>query len=210
MKKLLLTSAAVAALSTSAFAADDSVFYLRADAGFDIFNNQKFEGIKIKSKYTGDISFGVGYKVMENVRTEVAYGYYFQPTRKGSGVDDDGDTAHVKTKANIQTLMLKGYYDVADLGMAKVFVGAGIGGFRISQKDSVVDVSFKEKAKNNVSWLLGLGAGFEVTDAVTIDVQYNYQDFGKSSGKVKDRTKTPKSAYRSQRYHKLSASDVVL
>ncbi len=196
MKKLLLTSAAVAALSTSAFAADDSVFYLRADAGFDIFNNQKFEGIKIKSKYTGDISFGVGYKVMENVRTEVAYGYYFQPTRKGSGVDDDGDTAHVKTKANIQTLMLKGYYDVADLGMAKVFVGAGIGGSRISQKDTMY-ISYKEKAKNNFSWLLGLGAGFEVADAVTIDVQYNFQDFGKSSGKVKDGDDVSKSAYRS-------------
>ncbi len=198
MKKLLLTSAAVAALSTSAFAADDSAFYLRADAGFDIFNNQKVNGIKLKSKYTGDISAGVGYKVMDNARAELAYAYYFTPTRKGSTTTTAaGQELHVKTKANIQTLMLKGYYDVADLGMAKVFVGAGIGGSRISQKNFEGNFpSVKEKAKNNFSWLLGLGAGFEVTDAVTIDVQYNYQDFGKSSAKIKGVNNFDKSKYR--------------
>lgn len=242
MKKLLLASAAVAALSSSAFAADDSIFYLRGDAGFDMFNNVS-TGQKLKAKYTGDISAGVGYKVMDNLRAELAYAYFFQPTRKGSGATTLADvgttttnitdirsgavtvatgaaagdataTASLKTKANIQTLMLKGYYDVADLGMAKLFVAAGIGAARVQEKVSVsysgvtagttvtataadsASNSSKLKSKNNFSWLLGVGAGFEVTDAVTIDVQYNFQDFGKTSSASGAKVKGGKCAYR--------------
>ncbi len=98
--------------------------------------------------------------------------------------------------------------------MTKLFIAGGIGCSRISEKLTRIMIStnhnaspattqtltdsHKAKAKNNFSWLLGLGAGFEVTDAVTIDVQYNYQDFGKSSGgKIDDVNTAPKSAYRS-------------
>ncbi len=247
MKKLLLTFLAIATLSTSTFAAEDSLFYLRADAGFNSFNKVTI-GMKKKAQNTGDFSLGVGYMVMDNVRAEIAYAYYFTPTRKGSGsttlansatqetniinldsglvtvangqaqAGDATSNTSIKTKAKLQTIMLKGYYDVADLGAAKVFIGAGVGMTRLQEKISAsysgtVDgqaganqvtaanadkntKSAKLKAKNNFSWLLGVGAGFEVTDAVTVDLQYNFQDFGKSAT-INNKKKSNSHAYRS-------------
>ncbi len=296
MKKLLLASAAVAALSTSAFA-DDSMFYLRADGGYHMFNSSTdsiksevfgtvFKG-KLKGKYSPSLEFGVGYNVMENLRAELVYSYIFNTKRKGTdakghqfrnlqllnadntadtGLDDGdeqgndsqqlgeiqvlhgpiaesatikgglnfGPNASDSAKSSIQTIMVKGYYDVADLGFAQIFVGAGVGMSMITTKHSITmpltkfeainsigdneevvlsgssanaeaststqKISFKEKKKNNLTWSVALGAGFDVTDSIKVDVQYNYQDFGKSSGKIgkydEFNTSKSKSAFR--------------
>lgn len=262
MKKLLLASAAVAAFSTSVLA-DDSMFYLRGDFGYHMFNNtkQSFKsgdvqlfGGTAKGKYAPGLEFGVGYNVMENVRAELVYSYLFETTRKSSdsatytlGDVANGSTqetavdatyyglgtwtnASNKAKTRIQALMVKGYYDVADLGFAQIFVGAGIGMSQITTKHSNTNTNttytntsaaavpagtaintatggnatavtqvgsgaYKEKKKNNFSWSLALGSAFDVTDSVKVDVQYNYQDFGKSSGKISGITAS-KAAFR--------------
>lgn len=198
MKKMpLITSLAFVALSTSAFAARDSSFYLRTDCGIGHFNNSTMEKTKLKSKYNTDISAGIGYRVMDNIRAEIAYSHFFKPTRAGSSKSPDGMALSIKTKANLQTLMLKGYYDIAELGSTKIFIEGGIGGSRIKQEDIFNGTSKTEKAKNNFSWLVGVGAGFQMTESTTLDFQYNYQDFGKSSAKSKSYFKIQKSPYRS-------------
>ncbi len=191
MKKILLAAAATAAFSSSAFAEND--FYLRGDVAYNKFDKTKIGNDNLKGKYNPSMEFGVGYGVMDNLRAELVYGYQFNPTKKNT---------NAKTKATIQTLMAKGYFDVADLGMAQVFVGAGVGMSQISTvKHTFSDAktpSFKEKKKNGFTYSVALGSAFDVTDAVKVDLQYNFQDFGKSSGKVKgDSTTTTKSAYRS-------------
>ncbi len=206
MKKILLAAAVTAAFSSSAFANND--FYVRGDVAYNKFNNNKIDGVKLKGKYNPSMEIGVGYGVMDNLRAEIVYGYQFNPTKKYNTVDQDaGITYSGKLKAQIQTVMVKGYFDAADLGMAKIFVGAGVGMSRIKSKinSSVTEIttgdteteSFKEKAKNNFTYSLALGSSFDVTDAVKVDLQYNFQDFGKSSGKFKDGTSMPKVSYRS-------------
>jgi opacity protein-like surface antigen len=184
MKKLLLAAAATAAFSSAAIANNE--FYLRADAGINMFAKatDKTTKAKMKSQYTPSMELGLGYAVMDNVRAEFAYGHHFNPTLK------KGSTA--KHKANIQTLMVKGFYDAFDLGMAQVFVGAGVGFAKVSEKITG-GVSAKVKAKNNFSYLLALGTSFDAADSVKIDVQYNFQDFGKT----KATAAIGKTAYRS-------------
>lgn len=189
MKKLLLAAAATAAFSSSAMADD---IYLRADAGLNMFNKAKNSaGYKEKSKTSPSMELGIGYGMMDNVRAELAYGYHFNPSRKGTH-----GTYSVKNKANIQTLMVKGFYDAFDLGMAQVFVGTGFGGSRLSAKvdtnSNGVSNSTKVKAKNNFTYMFALGAAFDVADSVKIDLQYNFQDFGKTKDKTEYRANTIK------------------
>lgn len=199
MKKLLLAAAATAAFSSSAFA--DNEFYLRGDAGYNKFNDVKVSGVSLKGKYSPSMEFGVGYNVMDNVRAELVYGYHFNKDRKWSktpvaGVKDD--VRNVSLKGKIQTLMVKGYADVADLGVAQIFAGAGVG---FAQKDFTASVgtttitaptttvaastkttdTAKKDKSNGFTYSLALGSSFDVADSVKMDVQYNFQDFGKVS-----------------------------
>lgn len=177
MKKLLLAAAATAAFSSAAIA--DNEFYLRADAGINKFNAVKVKNDKLKTKYSPSMELGLGYAVMDNVRGEFAFGHHFNPTAKKTvgGVT-------VKAKANIQTLMVKGFYDAFDLGMAQVFVGAGVGFAKVSAKVTAstngAAEPLKSKSKTNFTYLFALGTAFDVADSVKIDVQYNFQDFGKT------------------------------
>lgn len=185
MKKLLLAAAATAAFSSAAIA--DNEFYLRADAGVNMFNKVYTDAKK--AKVTPSMELGAGYALMDNVRAELAYGYHFNPGSKG--------TAPVlgayKVKADIQTLMVKGFYDAFDLGMAQVFVGSGVGLAKVSQKFTYGTTSEKAKAKNNFTYLLALGTAFDVADSVKIDVQYNFQSFGQT----KATANAAKATYRS-------------
>ncbi len=190
MKKLLLAAAATAAFSSAAIA--DNEFYLRADAGINMFAKSKVNSVKLKSKYSPSMELGLGYAVMDNVRAEFAYGHHFNPTAKKTV-----NGVAVKAKSNIQTLMVKGFYDAFDLGMAQVFVGAGVGLAKVSSKVSLTNAigsdTYKAKAKTNFTYLLALGTSFDAADSVKIDVQYNFQDFGKT----KSTADLTKIAYRS-------------
>nr|MBP7190480.1 porin family protein [Rickettsiaceae bacterium] len=67
-----------------------------------------------------------------------------------------------------------------------VFLGAGAGGAKISNKASAINipahnVECKYSSKNNFTWLLALGSSYNVTESIKVDVQYNYQDFGKTN-----------------------------
>jgi opacity protein-like surface antigen len=82
MKKILLTTAALAAFSTSAFAemgmGKDS-FYLRADViGSKV---SKTDDYKSKMNNFG-MDVGAGYKVMDNMRAEIVYNHLFNPKLK--------------------------------------------------------------------------------------------------------------------------------
>lgn len=188
MKKLLLAAAATAAFSSSAMA--DDMFYLRGDAALNMFNKAKDaqSGVKMKAKASPSMEVAVGYGLMDNVRAELAYGHHFNPTMKKSTT---------KHKANVQTLMAKGFYDAFDLGMAQVFVGTGVGLAKVSEKVTVSNVTTKVKAKNNFTYMFALGTAFDAADSVKIDLQYNFQDFGKTKSMKVNAVEAGKTAYRS-------------
>jgi len=194
MKKVLLVAAATVALSTSVMA-DDNMFYLRGDLGMNKFQGftDKVEGVKLKTKWSAGLDLGVGYYVMDNVRAELVWTHPFNVEAKKSysyaaGTGYLAATGNLKHKATIDALLVKAYVDVADLGMAKLFVGGGLGLSMIKEK--VTDnyttggvantYSVSSKKKNDIAWTLGAGAGFDVADGVKVDAQYAYTDFGKT------------------------------
>ncbi len=103
MKKLLLVAATSSAiLSSTAFAAAENTFYLKANAGTNKMQKVKYDDLKLKSKFTPVVDLGVGYYIMDNLRTDLTLGFVFNPEQKKNF---EGDT--YKSKANIQTLMIR-------------------------------------------------------------------------------------------------------
>jgi opacity protein-like surface antigen len=178
MKKILLTTVAVAALSTSAFAemglGEDS-FYLRADVLGNKYNKVSARGNSYKSEYDMGLDVGAGYRVMDNMRTELVYNYAFNPKLKHDETNNSS-----KVKINAQSLTLRGLVDFADLGMAKLYAGAGLGWAQVGAKLTDTAVPAKAKNTNNLAWSLHAGSGFSVADGVTLDVGYSFRDYGKT------------------------------
>ncbi|MEY3197196.1 MAG: hypothetical protein RLZZ59_564 [Pseudomonadota bacterium] len=107
-----------------------------------------------------------------------------------------------KIKTNIKALMIRGCYDVIDIGGAQVFLTAGVGGSKVSYKRSrtislnnlalnanfvrfsndhiVTTTDTKTRTKNNVAWSVGAGLSYEVYDGVRAEVAYRYINFGKT------------------------------
>jgi len=210
MKKILLTTAAVAAFSTSAFAdmpmGEDS-FYLRADVTASKFNKSTAYGMSHKnSKSDMGIGAGVGYRVMDNMRAELVYNYAFSPKFKHSEANYNS-----KVKVNAGALMAKGLVDFADLGVAKLYAGAGLGWAQVGAKftdngyaaTKQAPFSSKAKTKNNLAWALYLGSGFSVADGVTLDVAYSFTDLGKTKPFAASAGYTPGKV--TVRAHNLSA-----
>jgi opacity protein-like surface antigen len=203
MKKVLLVAAATVALSTSVMA-DDNMFYLRGDLGMNKFEAIKPGNVKLKTKWSAGLDLGVGYYVMDNVRAELVWAHPFNVEGK-KNFTEDGVSVSAKRKATIDALLVKAYVDVADLGIAKLFVGGGFGLSMIKDKSTAnyteagqtESIRGSSKKKNDLAWTLGVGAGFDVADGVKVDVQYAYTDFGKTKTRKVDEVKFEGSRYRS-------------
>lgn len=182
MKKIILTAATVATLlSTTAYAAED-MFYVKANVGWDKMD--KVKGMNSNN----DVFFGVGvgYYVMDNVRADLTFDHYVNPTHKKSKVNYDTYTASVKLKSRADTLMINGFVDLFDVSVAKIFAGAGVGMSMISAKanysnysDGSPADSYKHKKKNNFAYGLHLGASTEFAPGVNGELTYSYRDMGK-------------------------------
>lgn len=152
MKKILLTTAAVAAISTSAFAdMMENQFYLRGDLDALIFSKFKTTtsiagspSVKIKPKFGLGFDIGAGYYVMDNVRAELIYTQPFAPKMKSTALSDAAPNltptgvitpattswstnSVVKHKPTIRALFARVHGDVIDLGMGKIFLTGGLG-----------------------------------------------------------------------------------
>jgi len=179
MKKILLTTAAVAVLATSSAYAMEDTFYVKAQAGWSKMTKQK--GLKSKN----DVSFGLGagYHVMDNVRVDLTFDHFVNPTHKKGAI---------KVKGEVNTLLLNGFVDLFDADIAKVFVGAGVGVGQVKAKfsgDTVVANNGKAKQKYNLAFAGYVGTSYEFTPGVTGELTYSYRDMGKTK-KVKGSTNT--------------------
>jgi opacity protein-like surface antigen len=170
MKKILLTTAAVAVLATSSAQAIENDFFIKVNAGYSKMS--KVQSAKSKN----DIFFGVGagYYVMDNVRADLTFEHFVNPTFKKDGK---------KIKGEVNTLLLNGFIDLFDISLAKVFVGAGIGGSQVKAKitgDSVAASNGTAKQQYNLAYALYLGSSVEFAPGVTGEVTYSYRAMGKT------------------------------
>jgi len=169
MKKILLTTAAVAAISTSAFAADmmENQFFLRGDVSGVMFSKFKTSdadagSVKIKSNKVGfGIDVGAGYYVMDNVRVELVYNQPFASNFKGSTATGKAlvtapalaanptaaqiaantvvTNVSIKHKPTVRALFARVSGDVIDLGMGKIFLTGGLGWSQVKNSVTVTD-----------------------------------------------------------------------
>lgn len=197
MKKLLLTSAAVLAVFSSAANAADITPYASVKAvmsftdGKATFTEGDNEKNKLKN-FGGDVAVGAK---MGAVRAELAYTYLAKDdkTRK----DDDGS---YKSEISGQSFMLNGYYDIENPTIFKPYVGAGVGMAKMKYRFTDTypaapeDNETNSFSKNKFAYSLMAGVGAEITKNVTVDVGYRYTDYGSFSktfedGKLKFDTK---------------------
>lgn len=188
MKKLLLTSAAVLAVFTSAANAADITPYASVKAVMSFTDGKikvdgENENDKLKN-FGGDVAVGAK---MGAVRAELAYTYLAKDdkTRK---YDDGKD----KTEISGQSFMLNGYYDLENPTIFKPYVGAGVGMAKIKYQakyTDFVDPDFNSSdsvSKNKFAYSLMAGVGAEITKNVTLDIGYRYTDYGSFSKTIDD------------------------
>ena len=197
MKKILLTTAAVAAISTSAFAdMMENQFYLRGDVAGTYFSKFKTGGVKIKPKFGFGIDIGAGYYVMDNVRVELVYNKPFVPTMKGSAADEAalplaanaapafavGDTWNtsntIKHKATINALLARVTGDIIDLGMGKIYLSGGLGWAQVRNS---ITVSTVENEILTVPTAGAVGTAKATADSTTVKLK-NKNNFAYTIG----------------------------
>ena len=186
MKKILLTTAAFAAISTSAFAEMDNQFYLRGDLDgsyFTKFKDSSTSGnsAKIKQKFAVGVDVGAGYYIMDNIRAELIYTQPFSLKMKGTSTK--GNTVTVKPK--IWAAFARVHGDVVDMGMGKIFLTGGLGWSQVKESvSSTSGASSKARNKNNLAWTVGAGVAFDVAEGVHLDLAYSYRGYGKSKART--------------------------
>lgn len=177
MKKLLIAAALASTLASSAFAMENA-FYVSGHLGGSMLKEQSQNGVKYKGSNHLVGGLGVGTYLMDNVRTEVVFSNHFSADQKAKK-----DTKN-KLEFDVMSVSLRGLVDVADMGYAKAFVGAGVGMSSVKAKVKSSGSSVSTKKANNVSYLVTAGVSTEVADGVMADLAYSFNDHGETK-KVK-------------------------
>ncbi|KAF9758277.1 putative adhesin [Nosema granulosis] len=163
MKKLLVTVIAVSIFANVPASAADSNFFIKANAGFSKLNKIS----NLKSENSSFIGAGVGYNIMDNVRADIMFDHFVNPTFKAQGK---------KTKADINTFLLNGYIDLFDISITKLFVGTGAGIAHTKIK-KINSVSAKSTAGNNFSYAAYIGVSTEFVPSFHGELVYSWRDF---------------------------------
>ncbi|WP_347939127.1 outer membrane protein [Rickettsia oklahomensis] len=181
----------------------ENQWYLKLNAGGMIFNKIKSKGTDFKLKsntgFTGNI--GVGYYIMDNLRTDLTLGTVANVHLKKSITKSSRDATLTQSakqhKPSIVSVLLNGYVDFADLSMFKVFAGAGVGLAMVKEKITgkgiptsangitVNDPSLTTKNKTNVAYQLSLGTSFEVAQGIKAELVYSWIDYSKTKNTTK-------------------------
>ena len=204
MKKILLTTAIVAALSANAFAIEAGKMYLKGDAGYQGSNYKNKilgdEGSKRLKGFSGDIGFG--YALSDDIRTDMTINFSRgkgkQKTDKlgaeikytSAGTNSTATTLEISkagavtaTEKNVGVLF-NGYYDFHNSSAFTPYLVAGLGvnrgklDLKFAGKESnatdAKDASFTISSKNKTTfgYQIGLGALYEVSKDVLLDVNY--------------------------------------
>ena len=171
MKKILLTTAAAAVLaSSSAFAMEDT-FYAKVNV--DWSKMAKSNGLS--SKNDMEMGIGAGYYVMDNARVDLAFNHFFNPNHSKD---------KISYKGTVDSLLVNGFFDMVEVGPAKIFVGVGVGGARVKVKSTDTTSgsakSYTAKQKTNLAFAGYLGASTELASGVHGELVYSYKDMGKT------------------------------
>lgn len=169
MRKILLTTITALIFVALPVTAADSNFFVKANAGLSKLNKTG----KFRSDNSTFVGIGVGYNLMDNVRADLTFDHFIDPSFKDHGR---------KIKANINTFLLNGYIDLFDISITKMFVGLGTGLARVQTKKSMIDgngnhVTAKSKQANNFTYTAYIGVSTEFAPSFHGELVYSWRDF---------------------------------
>ena len=204
-QKLLFAAAAAALMATPALAsAQDSGWYLRGNAGYGVNADTEFTGGLVgENESVGDFAYslGLGYEIGNGFRMELDGTSLWTDL----GKIDSLPQSYAKLRTN--SLMLNAIYDFNNTGRLQPYVGAGLGLVQgdlsavasdfpsgtVGTPGTVLvpstacpgprnggdsfNCAFDDK-DNNFGWQVLAGLGYAITDNLTWDTNYKYQDGG--------------------------------
>jgi opacity protein-like surface antigen len=188
IKKLALTALVASALFSSSSYAEENMFYVKAEGGLNFFPVSKVTttinslnvDTKFKSSMGGSASFGVGYYVMDNLRTELSFKYPFISEAKAK---DKNNQSKLAPKS--MAVFLKGYVDLYDFEVGKISIGAGLGWTQTSAELKTKDAANKDTTskfdkKNGLGFGAGARVSYNISEAVALETGYEWTMYGKS------------------------------
>lgn len=217
MKKLLLATSLLGALSTSAIAVDHGMYGRLDINGGWLVNNIGADNMKGGQLVKKDASnkpmawwgqIGVGSYLMDSVRVEVN-GFYLMDTDfdKLVSLKEEDLAANLKDlnngtesdlKVDIESAitvgskgaLAKAYFDVADLGGAKLFVGGAVGysWTTVSQKlsgnktvavnnspaEAGTPITVKSENYGDFAYGFNAGVSYEISESAEVQVEYSF------------------------------------
>ncbi|NRB10341.1 MAG: porin family protein [Rickettsiaceae bacterium] len=184
MKKVILTTAALAVLSSSTAFATEDTFYGRLQVGGVKLNEKKFTNAgdkKFKSDNDFVIGAAVGYYWMDNLRIDLAFDHIIDPKLKLKG-----DNFENKVTLRVNSLLLNAFVDLFDASAFKLFTGVGIGAAQIEGKITLQDPDDKStevgKANNKTTpvFAVYLGSSAEIAPGINAELTYSFRGFDKT------------------------------
>lgn len=197
MKKLIYASL-IAITAVSGFAGgtekasrskamSSDEFYMRAGAGV-LLSDKKLSGGEYNNKLKSAASYnvGVGYKINDEIRTDLNLSY--RKMNYKSNIGDELDSTAQKQSIKNCTIMLNGYYNFINATDFTPYVTAGIG-ISKNNPSAFKDYStnpnnpssniYEGKKSVNFSWDVGFGSKYMLNDNLDLDLTYRYLDLGK-------------------------------
>jgi opacity protein-like surface antigen len=157
--------------------------YARGSLGFSWSSEDEID-------YSPLWGIGIGYRINPNLRADFTIDWRDRYNVEGGQGFALGGTA-IDSKVDNRAYMLNLYYDLERLpiiqlpGAFKPYVGGGIGMSRIeiNDRDVLVDGRVSRLTndnKNQFAWQLMIGAGYNFTPEMTLDLGYRYANLGEA------------------------------
>ena len=182
MKKILLTTATLATIASSAFAAEHDTPYTHSDIYMRLdMLGQKFKKTSINSNiyknknYSYGLDLGLGYHITKKIRAEIVYNHNFI-TRFKNNLS--------KGKADTKAIFVRSMLDVITFEKAQLFIGAGAGFARTGYK--LNGRTYKAKAKNNFAYSFHAGGAIDIAEGVMLETSWGMRNYG-ATGALTDK-----------------------
>lgn len=98
-------------------------------------------------------------------------------------MDSDGYFASDEYNVSILTGFMNIYYDIHTNTALTPYIGGGMGlssvNMEYTSKLNGQTFYNKEQRNNNFAWHIGVGASYEISDNMSLDLSYRYMDLGK-------------------------------
>lgn len=174
-------------------------WYLRGDIGYanqyvDKLDNALYDSYDSVDTVYKDfdgapfLAAGIGYRWASWFRTDVTGEYRSRSDFTGLDIGTIGGVQipdNYTAQKSEWLALVNAYIDLGTWHGITPFIGGGVGAANITIHDftdvgvTVDSVAFgKDHSEWNLAWALYAGLGFEVTDALTLELAYRYLDMG--------------------------------